>query len=455
METGGQKRIQHGVFYFLLLILLGAQRTDAVTVLIGARIIDGTGKAPLENGAIAFDGDKITALGSPDQIEVPQGAQVVHLENKTIIPGLISAHSHLGLCEGALGPNPEHYNRNNVRHQLEQYERYGILSVMALGCSKDVLYSWREEQRRGELDGADIFTADRGFGVSRGAPPFPLMQDQVYRPGTPEEARAEVNETASRHPDMIKLWVDDLFGTVPKMSPETYDTIIARAHAIVDEAHKQGYKVAAHIFYLGDAKALVSDGINVLAHSVRDQPVDAELIEMMKAKGVAYIATLDLDESQYIYAEQLPWMEEPFFIQAVDPALLQRWRSPLYAKELEANPNTPKNKAAAAMGQRNIKVLFDAGVKIAFGTDSGALPTRIPGFAEHRELQLMVQSGLRPMDAIVCATKNSAEVIGAKDRGTLETGKLANLIVLDSNPLEDIRNTTRIEMIYHSGKRVR
>ena len=133
METGGQKRIQHGVFYFLLLILLGAQRTDAVTVLIGARIIDGTGKAPLENGAIAFDGDKITALGSPDQIEVPQGAQVVHLENKTIIPGLISAHSHLGLCEGALGPNPEHYNRNNVRHQLEQYERYG--AWVQQGCS--------------------------------------------------------------------------------------------------------------------------------------------------------------------------------------------------------------------------------------------------------------------------------------------------------------------------------
>ena len=447
--------IERGILYVVLLTLLGTQESNAATVLTGARIIDGTGKAPLENGAIAFGGDRITAIGPANQVQIPEGAQVVNAQGKTIIPGLISAHSHLGLCEGAAGPKPEHYNRDNVRHQLEQYERYGVLSVMALGCNKDVLYSWREEQRRGELDGADIFTADRGFGVSHGAPPFPLMEDQIYRPSTAEEARAEVTESASRHPDIIKLWVDDLFGTAPKMSPEVSDAIIVRAHAIIDEAHRRSYKVAAHMFYLSDAKALISNGIDVLAHSVRDQLVDTELIGMMKAGGVAYIPTLELDESNYIFAEHPPWMEEPFFTQAVDPALLQRWRSPLYAKEMQANPNTPRNRAAAATGQRNLKTLFDAGVKIAFGTDSGALPTRIPGFAEHWELQLMVRSGLSPMDALVCATKTSSEVIGATDRGTLEIGKLADFVVLDGNPLEDIRNTTRIEMIYHDGKRVR
>lgn len=91
------------------------------------------------------------------QVQIPEGAQVVNAKGKTTIPGLISAHSHLGLCEGAIGPKPENYKHDNVRHQLEQYERYGVLSVMALGCNKDVLCSWREEQRRGELDGADIF----------------------------------------------------------------------------------------------------------------------------------------------------------------------------------------------------------------------------------------------------------------------------------------------------------
>ena len=253
---------------------------------------------------------------------------------------------------------------------------------------------------------------------------------------------------------MIKIWIDDLFGTAPKMTPEIFGAVIEQAHAIVDEAHKSKLKVAAHIFYLNDAKALVKAGIDIIAHSVRDHPVDPEFIEAMKASGAVYIPTLDLDESQFIYAEQPAWMQEPFFTKAVDTALLQRWRSALYAKEMQANPNTPKNKAAAAMGQRNVKILFDAGVKVAFGTDSGAVPTRVQGFAEHRELQLLVQAGLSPMEAIVCATKNSAEVIGATDRGTLEIGKKADFLVLNGNPLEDVRNTTNIDMIYHEGKRV-
>jgi imidazolonepropionase-like amidohydrolase len=457
--SSDQRRIRGGWneswwLQFVCCAFAGIQLAGASTVLTGARILDGSGGTPLENGALVFEGDRILSIGPADTILRPAGAEVIEVKGKTIIPALISAHSHLGLCKGILGPKSENYTRENVQHQLEQYERYGVLAVMSLGVNKDLLYTWRDEQRAGKLDGADIFTADRGIGVQRGAPPFPLLEDQVYRPTSVEQARAEVRESALRHPDMIKMWVDDLYGTAPKMNPDIYQAVIEQAHAIADEAHKNKLKVAAHIFALDDAKMLVKAGIDVIAHSVRDQQVDAEFIAAMKTNGTVYIPTLDLDESQFIYAEQPAWMQEPFFIRAVDPALLERWKSPLYAKEMQANPNTPKNKAAAKMGQHNVKILFDAGVQIAFGTDSGALPTRIQGFAEHRELQLLVQAGLSPMDAIVCATKKAAELIGAVDCGTLEVGKKANFLVLNGNPLDDIRNTTQMEMIYHDGKRV-
>jgi imidazolonepropionase-like amidohydrolase len=442
------------ILLFICCALAGIELGHAATILTGALVIDGTGKAPLEHGAIAIAGDRILNVGPAETIPVPPGAEVIDVHGKTIMPALISAHSHLGLCKGSTGPKSENYTRDNVQHQLEQYERYGVLTVVSLGVNKDVLYEWRNEQREGRLGGADIFTADRGLGVRSGAPPFPLLEDQVYRPTSVEEARAEVKESIQRHPDMIKIWVDDLFGTAPKMKPEIFSAVIEQAHAIVEEAHHHKLKVAAHLFYLNDAKALLKAGVDVIAHSVRDQLVDGEFIEAMKSNGAVYIATLALDESQYIYAEHPAWMEEPFFTKAVDPVLLDRWKSPFYAKEIEANPNTVKNKAAAAIGQSNVKILFEAGVKIAFGTDSGAMPTRIQGFGEHRELQLLVQAGLSPMDAIVCATKNNAELIGASDRGTLESGKKADFLVLDGNPLDDIRNTTHLDRIYHHGKLV-
>jgi len=296
----------------------------------GARIIDGNGGPPIENGILVVDGDRVAAVGVVGEIPIPKQAEVVDLTGRTVIPGLISAHSHLGLVHGASAASPENYTRENVSRQVAQYERYGVTAVMSLGCNSDALYGWREEQRQGRMAGADIFTADRGLGVAGGAPPFPIPS-QIYRPTTPEEARAAVREMVARHPDILKLWLDDLFGKAPKMEPEIYQAAVAEAHAAIDEAHRNGFRIAAHVFYLGDAEALLAAGIDVIAHSVRDQPVDEEFIALMKARRVPYIATLALDESQFIYAEHPVWMDTPFFVAAAPPELLATWVSPEYA----------------------------------------------------------------------------------------------------------------------------
>ncbi len=420
-------------------------------VFTGERLIDGTGRA-FEKGVLVVRDGRIVAAGAEGSVAVPADGDNIDLSGRTIMPGLISAHSHLGLVQGASAANPANYTRENVARQLAQYERYGVTAVMSLGVNRDILYTWRDEQRAGQLPGADIFTADRGLGVPGGAPPFPVPPDQMYRPKTPDEAREDVREMAARHPDLLKLWLDDIFGTLPKMQPAIYSAAIAEAHASIDEAHRHGLRMAAHIFYLDDAKALLKVGVDVIAHSVRDRGVDEEFIQLMTARQIPYIATLSLDESQFIYAEHPAWMNEPFFTKAVDPALLKTWLSPAYAAKIRDNPNTAKERAALATATLNLVTLRDAGVLISFGTDSGAMPTRIAGFDEHRELQLMVKAGLSPMQAIVAATKTAAETIGdGANRGTLEAGKRADFLVLTANPLQDIKNTETLEAVWHGG----
>lgn len=422
-------------------------QTATVTVFLGARLIDGTGATTIEKSVLVIQGDRIVAVGKQGKVHYPKKANVIDAHGKTIIPGLINAHGHLGMVLDAEA-SPDAYTPINVEGELLQYEQYGITSMISLGFNADLLYDLRQQQKNGEIGGASIFTADRGFGVPNGMPPQAVGPDRLYRPATPEEARADVRASAARHPDIIKLWLDDGYGRYPKMQPEIYQ-------AIIDESHKQGLRVAAHIVYLEDARALLADGVDVLAHSVRDKTVDPGFIQMVKAHNVLYIPTLNLEEAFFIFAEHPEIMADPFFERAVSPNLLKMFESPDYRQKVESNPDLARHKAALATAIRNLKLLSDAGVRIAMGTDSGAFPERVPGWAEQRELELMVQAGLTPMQTLVAATKVSAQVLGASDRGTLEAGRRADLLVLAANPLQDIRNTQKIAAIWHGGREVK
>jgi imidazolonepropionase-like amidohydrolase len=246
----------------------------------------------------------------------------------------------------------------------------------------------------------------------------------------------------------VKIWVDNLHGTKPSMDPAVY-------RAVIDEAHRDKLRVAAHIYYLADAKAVVADGVNVLAHSVRDQVVDEELLTAMKQHGVYYIPTLTADASAFTFAEHPEWKNDPFLQQAVSPELLQALTGDAAIQKVEHDPNLAQHKRDFANDQKNLRLVYDAGVRVGFGTDSGAMPARVPGFAEHQELAIMVRSGLTPMQAILCATKTNAELLGIEQTtGTLTVGKQADLIVLDGNPLDDIRSTQRIVAVWHGGREV-
>jgi imidazolonepropionase-like amidohydrolase len=453
IKRGSSMRFFFLAFVPLILTLLSTQTTDApnngpqTIILAHVRLIDGTGAPAKDNMFITIRGGNIVGITKGGS-DAPSSARVIDYSGKTVMPGLINAHGHLALVCGTQN-SATCYTRENVIAELRQYERYGITSMLSLGVNRDLIYEVRDQQRAGALDGATVYSADRGIGVPDAAPPLPHAPDQLYTPKTPDEARADIDAMASRHADFVKIWVDNLHGTKPAMDPAIY-------RAVIDEAHRDKLPVAAHIYYLADAKAVVADGINVLAHSVRDQTVDQELLTAMKQRGVYYIPTLTVDSSSFAFAEHPEWKNDAFLQKSVSSELLDALTGDAAIQKAEHDPNLALHKRDFAMDQKNLKLVYDAGVKVGFGTDSGAVPSRVPGFAEHQELAMMVQAGLTPMQAIECATKTNAELLGIeKTTGTLTVGKQADLLVMDGDPLDDICNTQKIVAVWHAGRNVR
>jgi imidazolonepropionase-like amidohydrolase len=420
--------------------------SDQTTVLRGARVIDGVSGRPIDNAAIVIRDGRILAIGPAASVTPPPNSNVIDYSGKTIIPGLISAHSHVGIFAGAKAA-PENYNRNFILQQLRQYEAYGVTAVTALGLNGPLFYELREDMHAGRVPGADLFGADRGIGAVDGQPAAAAVQvgdNQISRPDGEARARAAIREMAARKTDLVKIWLDSAGGLMPKIKPEVYS-------AVIDEAHKNGLRVAAHIYDLDDAKAIVRSGVDIIAHGVRDKPVDAELIDMLKARSVWYIATIALDDSIYSFPEQAAWTREPFVQRVLHPSVRALLDDPAYRERTLAAPGTAKARAAVANNKENLKTLHDAGVRIGFGSDSG-VGMRYAGVAEHRELALSVEAGLTPSQALALATSNAAALLKLEDRGVLTVGKLANLVVLDGDPTLDIGNSKKIHAVYHRGK---
>jgi len=425
----------------------GQPATKATLAIRNATVIDGTGAAPLKDMTILIDGDRIVAMGPTAATVIASGARVIDAAGKTVMPGLISNHSHVGIVAGVKS-SPDNYNRAHILGQLQQFEALGITTVTSLGLNGPLFYQLRGELHAGTAPGSDLFGADRGIGVEAGAPPANIVSiggDQIYRPSNPDEARTAVREMAARRTDLVKVWLDDFGKSLPiKVAPGTYA-------AIVDEAHKNNLRVAAHIHDMDDAKAILGVGGDILAHGVRDKPVDAEFIRVMKERKAWYIATLALDDANFIYAERPELVSDPVLSRWMNPAVKALISDPAWRARVMASPAAQSAKRDLAMNKANLLAVHKAGIPIGFGSDSG-VGLRIPGLAEHRELTLMVEAGLTPLESIAIATSNAARLLKLEDRGVLRAGMLADLVVLDASPLDDIGNTLKINSVVHRGR---
>jgi imidazolonepropionase-like amidohydrolase len=432
------------VLFVLIAALVGAE----TTVLQNFTLIDGTGRAPLASAAMVIVDGRITWVGPKGQLKAPAGAETVDLAGKYIMPGIINLHGHVGNTAG-LTQDPKNYTRENLDHNLRTYASYGVTSVVSMGSDQDLVYQVRSEQRAGRPRSTRVFTAGRGFTGKAGYPTSAAgMKGVPFEVETPEQVKKAVASLADRRVDVIKIWVDDHLGRERKIPLEL-------SKAIIDAAHQHKIKVAAHIFYLSDAKQLVDAGLDALAHSVRDAPVDDALIASMKRRGAwQAAATLTREVSTFVYANTPAWLGDPFFTRSVSGDVISTLKSEAYRKRVASDPDFAKLPGFLETAKRNLKRLADAGVKYGFGTDTGP-PARFPGYFEHMEMELMVDAGLTPSQVIQAATKNGAEFLGeSKNLGTLEAGRWADLIVLGRNPVENIKNTRSIEQVYIAGRRI-
>lgn len=405
-------------------VLVTTGAAAQTTALTHATLIDGTGAAAQRDVTIVMENGRIRDMGPG--LSAPAGAAVVDLTGKFVVPGIINGHGHVG-------PPPRD-------PQLRQYALYGVTTTTSMYFDQDDIAEFKARQKSGDLRGARILTVKYRFM----SPPF-VPGSEVK---TPEEARAKVDEIVDKGADFVKVWIDAQGGRHPKLTPEF-------TAAVMDQARKRGKITMAHIVELADARRIVDQGVNILVHDVRDQVIPDDFVAMLKARNVSVISTLAREEAMFVFGDSPGFTDNPFFQKGLTPERLALLRTKKRDEQVN-DPDRPKLMNAFEIDKINVKKLSDAGVRLGFGTDSGGEPNRffIQGFFEHRQMELLRDSGLAPMQIIQTFSKNNSELLGIdKEFGTLAKGKAADLLVVAENPLDDITNMRTIEAVYLGGRK--
>jgi imidazolonepropionase-like amidohydrolase len=452
---------------FALAIFALTARAEKIALINGTLINPGTSQI-VQNATIVIDGDRIEAAGDAKTVSPPvagKDAQVIDCKGKFILPGYIDTHVHF-FQSGDLFTRPDIVDLTKVRPYADEvawikknlpdtFERYlhsGITSVVDVGgpfWNFEVRKTANATQKAPRVAVAGPLISS----VSR--PQLDLGDPPIVKIDTPEQAREFVRKLAAQNPDLVKIWY-----IVDKDHP--LDSFRPVVHATVEESHAHKLRVAVHATELETARAAVQEGADVLVHSVIDKPVDDGFVKLLKDRHIILCPTLVVFERYgRTFANKLNLTPEerawgnPEVIASLDVTKIPQNKLPDRIKNALAKPDEALDriKKTYDVALPNLKTLEDADVIIAAGTDAGNIGT-IHGPALFREFQLMKEAGLTPMQILQCATVNAAKLFGGETGahiGKIENGYLADLVILNSNPLDDIAHASNIDTVIKNG----
>jgi len=410
-----------------------AIQEPSVLVIEDVTLIDGTGHPAVEHAWVLVEGDRIARV-SRTRIEPPSGARRIDGRGRFLIPGLMDMHIHLLGARGRNGPD-----QDAARAALHGFLYSGFTSVYDAGNDPDFIFDLRARERAGSITSPRIFasggvvTAPGGHGGGPGATLIDAWP----------EAIAALDAHLARKPDVVKFTFDEHgWGTrplIPLLDPE----VMAKAAAYLN-AH--GVRTTVHISHEFRARQAIAAGINTLAHPIIQGPVSEGFVALMASTKTPMVSTLTIGEGYSRLVEHPEFLDRPLYRAVYPPELIERLKGPI-RDQYAARPWTTWMKIMTPIAQENLRKIHAAGGIIVLGSDQSAGPQ------SHRELELMVAGGIPALDAIRIGTLNAAIFLGReRDMGSVEEGKLADLVLLGADPLADISNAQKVEVVIKGGE---
>ena len=450
-------------FFVLALFAVLTAHAERIS-LVGATVINPADGKLMPNATVVINGDKIERVAMGKQDAATLGKQVP-CAGKFILPGYIDTHVHF-FQSADLFTRPDAADFNSVRpykdevawiksHLDDDFARYircGITSVVDVGGP---MWNFEVRQKANSTAKAPRVAVAGPLISSVSREKLDLGDPPIVKIDTPEQAREFVRKLTNQKANLVKIWY-----IVDKDHP--VDAFRPIVRATVEESHAHNTRVAVHATELDTARAAVEEGADILVHSVYDKPVDDTFVTLLKDHKTILCPTLVVFERYgRVFSHQLNFTKEelawgnPEVIASLDVTKIPQDKLPDRVKQAMADPKAAMDRINKVyeVALPNLKKLEDAGVTIAAGTDAGNVGT-IHGPALFREFQLMKQAGLTNMQILQCATANAAQLFGGETGahiGKLENGCFADLVVLKSNPVDDIAHASDIDTVIKNG----